>query len=116
MRADVIKYVLSCEPCLLKRRLVTRDRPPIAPIERPGLPGDQLMMDIIGPIEPPSSLGHKYILNIIDVHSRFPFAYVLKNLKAKSVCDCLFDVMSYIGVPTCISSDCGTNFTCKLTT
>jgi hypothetical protein len=115
LRSDVIKYVATCESCILKRRLVTKDRVPIAPIERPGLPGQQLIMDIIGPIEPASSMGHKYILNVICLHSRWPFSYVLRNISAASVCDCLCDVFSNIGVASIISSDCGSNFTSQLT-
>lgn len=116
LRSDVINYVASCEPCMLKRRLVKKDRVPISPIDRPGLPGEHIMMDIIGPIEPKSSMGHKYILNVICLHSRWPFSYVLRNINSNSICDCLFDVFSYLGVASTISSDCGSNFTSSLTT
>jgi hypothetical protein len=115
LRSDVINYVMSCLPCQQKRRLRIKERVPIQPIERPGLPGEHLMMDIIGPIDPPSSQGHRYLLNIICMHTRWPFAYLLKNLTAKSVCDCLCDVFSYMGVASVVSSDCGTNFVSKLT-
>jgi hypothetical protein len=115
LRSDVIKYVASCEPCQLKRRLVTKDRVPISPIERPGLPGEHLMMDIVGPIEPASSMGHKYILNVICLHTRWPFSYVLRRIDAKFICDCLCDVFSHLGVASVISSDCGSNFTSQLT-
>jgi hypothetical protein len=116
LKSDVINFVSSCEPCQLRRKLVVKDRVPIAPVERPGLPGEHLMMDIIGPIEPTSSTGHKYILNVICMHTRWPFAYLLKNLTAKSVCESLSDVFSHIGVASVISSDCGSNFTSSLTT
>ena len=68
------------------------------------------MIDIIWPIEPASTLGHKYILNVICLHTRWPFSYVLKNLTAMSVCDSLCDAFSYLGVASTVSSDCGTNF------
>jgi hypothetical protein len=115
LRSDIIDYCASCTSCQQRRRLRTSDRVPIAPIERPGLPGDHLMMDIIGPIDPPSSQGHKYLLTVICLHSRWPFAYLLKNLSARAVCDCLCDAFSHLGVASVISSDCGTNFTSKLT-
>ena len=73
------------------------------------------MIDFIGPIEPASTLGHKYILNVICLHTRWPFSYVLKNLTAMSVCDSLLDAFSYLGVASIVSSDCGKNFTSKLT-
>lgn len=68
LRSYVIKYVTSCESCQFKRRLVIKDRVPIAPIEKPDLPSQHLITDIIGPIEPVSSVGHKYILNVIVLH------------------------------------------------
>ena len=101
LRSDVIKFVSSCEACLRRRRLTVKDRVPIAPVERPELPGDHLIMDVIGPIDPPSSNGHKYLLNIICVHSRWPFSFLLKNLSAKAVCECLCDVFFQFGCCFC---------------
>jgi len=107
--------VATCEPCIRKRRLITKDRVPISPIERPGLPGEHLMMDIIGPIEPASPLSHKYILNVICLHTRWPFSYILRDISAKSICNCLCDAFSFWGVASVVSSDCGSNFTSQLT-
>jgi hypothetical protein len=112
----VINFVSNCEPCKLKCRLLTKDRVPIAPVDRSGLSGEHIMMDIIGPIDPPSSMRHKYILNVICLHTRWPFSYLLRDLTAKSVCECLCDVFSYMGVASVVSSDCGSNFTSALTT
>ena len=53
LRSDVINYCNSCKACAQRRRLRITDRVPIAPVERPTLPGEHLMMDVIGPIDPP---------------------------------------------------------------
>jgi hypothetical protein len=115
LRADVIKHCNQCEPCLQRSRLRITDRVPIREIERPELPGAHLMMDVIGPIDPPSAQGHKYLLCVIDVCTSWPSVYLLKNLSAKSVCECLCDLFSTLGVASVISCDNATNFSSKLT-
>jgi Integrase core domain len=95
--------------------MMVKERVPIAPIERACLPGGHLMMDVIGPIDPPSAQWHKYLLKIICMHTKWPFAYLLKNIGAKSICDCMCDVFSHLGIAHAISSDCGCNFVSKLT-
>ncbi|GFV56321.1 RT_RNaseH domain-containing protein [Trichonephila clavipes] len=45
------------------------DRSPITPVARPELPFQVVNMDLIGPIDPPSSKGHKYILCLVDQHA-----------------------------------------------
>jgi len=106
--------VATCEPCIHKHRLITKDRVPILPTERPGLPGEHLMMVIIGPIAPASSLGHKYILNVICLHTRWPFSYLLRDISAKSIYNCLCGCILVFGVASVVSSDCGSNFTSQL--
>lgn len=115
LRADVVKFCNQCEPCLQRSRLRVTDRVPIREIERPDLPGAHLMMDVIGPIDPPSSQGHKYLLCIIDVCTSWPSVYLLKNLSAKSVCESLCDLFSTLGVASVISCDNATNFSSRLT-
>ena len=115
LRADVLKHFNSCEPCLQRDRLRVTDRVPIREIERPDLPDAHLMMDVIGPIDPPSAQGHKYLLCVIDVCTSWPSIYLLKNLSAKSVCECLGDLFSILGVASIISSDNATSFSSRLT-
>ena len=115
MRRETIQYCDSCEPCQLQSRVLATDRTPIDSIDRPELPGQHLMMDCVGPIEPPSSKQHKQLLVISDVCTSWPFIYPIKDLKAQTVCDCLCDVFSFMGVPSVISSDNGTNFVSQLT-
>ena len=42
------------------------DQVPITPIVRPTLPFVMAHADIIGPLDPPSTLGHKYCLTVVD--------------------------------------------------
>jgi hypothetical protein len=116
MKQDIHNYCSSCLPCQQTRRLVKTDRVPIKAIPRNNLlPGEHLIMDVVGLIEPKSSAGHRYLLCIIDVCTRWPSVYLLKNLTAKSVCDSLLDLISVIGIASRCSFDNATNFRSKLT-
>ena len=115
LRKDVVDYCNRCEACARHSRLRATDHVPINYIERPELPGMHLEMDVVGPIEPPSSQGHKYVLCVVDVCTNWPFVFALKNLTAKAVCDCLCEVFAQFGVASVISCDNATNFVSKLT-
>ena len=87
LRQDVQQYIRTCTECQLRSRPTTLDRVPITPITRVDLPFQVLNMDCIGPIDPPSTQGHRYCLCIVDNCTRWPTVYVLKSLTARAVCD-----------------------------
>ncbi|XP_055924551.1 uncharacterized protein K02A2.6-like [Argiope bruennichi] len=72
-------------------------------------------VDLIGPIDPPSAKGHKYILCLVDQHTGWGEAIPLTSLNAKATCEALLSIFSRTGIPTVIASDNGTNFTAELT-
>ncbi|GFV74275.1 retrovirus-related Pol polyprotein from transposon opus [Trichonephila clavipes] len=72
-------------------------------------------MDLIGPIDPPSSKGHKYILCLVDQHTRWGEAVPLTSLSAKVTCEALLSIFSRTGIPNVVASDNGTNFEAELT-
>jgi len=119
---DRIKaYCSSCTICQLRAPVKVANRVPITPIPRDDeLPFTHLVMDCIGPILPegdPTSVkpAYNYALVLVDIYSRWPMAYPLKSLSAKAVCDALLQVFMTFSIPKVISSDCGSNFTSKLT-
>ncbi|GFV43485.1 retrovirus-related Pol polyprotein from transposon opus [Trichonephila clavipes] len=75
LRADVKKFCESCKECQLTRSA------------RPELPFHVVNMDLIGPIDPPSSKGHKFILCLVDQHTRWGEAVPLTSLSAKVACE-----------------------------
>ncbi|GFS84002.1 retrovirus-related Pol polyprotein from transposon opus [Trichonephila clavipes] len=87
LRADVKKFCESCKECQLTRSVRIKDRPPITPVARPELPFQVVNMDLIDPIDPPSSKGHKYILCLVDQHTRWGEAVPLTSLSAKVACE-----------------------------
>ncbi|GFT47850.1 pro-Pol polyprotein [Nephila pilipes] len=84
------------------------DRSPITPVARPELPFQVVKLDLIGPIDPQSSKGHKYILCRVD-QNRWGEAVALTSLSAKGTCETLLSIFSRTGIPNVIASDNGTN-------
>jgi hypothetical protein len=68
---------------------------------------------VIGPIEPPSAKGHKYILCLVDQHTRCAEAVPFGNLNTKTTFEALLNSFSRTGIPSLIASDNGTDFNFK---
>ncbi|GFV19772.1 retrovirus-related Pol polyprotein from transposon opus [Trichonephila clavipes] len=83
LRADVKKFCDSCKERQLTRSVRIKDRSSSTPVARPELPFEVGNMDLIGPIDPPSLKGHKYILRLVDQHTRWGEAVPLTSLSAK---------------------------------
>ncbi|GBN35789.1 hypothetical protein AVEN_79540-1 [Araneus ventricosus] len=71
---DVEIFCKTCKECQLRSPEKKTDRIPITPVSRPDLPFQVINVDIIGPIEPPSARKYKYVLCLMDQHSRWPEA------------------------------------------
>ena len=63
------------------------------------VPFSKVSMDLIGPLVPSSSAGHKYILTLIDFATSFPEAVPLKEIDSISVSDALLKIFSRVGIP-----------------
>ncbi|XP_055931869.1 uncharacterized protein LOC129962156 [Argiope bruennichi] len=112
---DVRAFCQQCKECQLTRRINQKDRVPITPVARPELPFQVVNIDIIGPIDPPSAKGHRYILCLVDQHTRWAEAVPLTSLTSKATCEALLTIFMRTGVPNIIASDNGTNFNASLT-
>ncbi|GFX76287.1 retrovirus-related Pol polyprotein from transposon opus [Trichonephila clavipes] len=94
LRADVKKFCESCKECQLTRSVRIKDRSSSTPVARPELPFQVVNMDLIGPIDPPSSKGHTYILCLVDQHTRWGEAMLVTSLRAKVTCEALLSIFS----------------------
>ncbi|GFX44868.1 hypothetical protein TNCV_3429171 [Trichonephila clavipes] len=115
MVKEIKPYCSSCHGCQLRKVIRSVDKIPITPVSRPELTFQVVNIDLIGPVDPVSSQGHKYILCLMDQHSRWPEAIPLKSLTAKSTCEALLEIFSRTGIPEVIVMDNATNFTASLT-
>ncbi|GFY29080.1 retrovirus-related Pol polyprotein from transposon opus [Trichonephila clavipes] len=94
LRADVKKFCESCKECQLTRSVRIKDRSSSTPVARPELPFEVGNMDLIGPIDPSSLKGHKYILCLVDQHTRWGEAMPVTSLRAKVTCEALLSIFS----------------------
>lgn len=113
MEHDVKEYIGSCIHCA-KRKVNKGEREKTSIPIIAKRPFEKLMIDITGPL-PQSSHGHKYILGIIDIFSRYIMLVPLKSTETKIVTDALLQRwISIFGCPNCIISDGGKNLNSKL--
>ena len=75
-----------------------------------GVPFDRVAMDLIGPIEPASENGNRYILTLIDYATRYPEAIALPSIEAERIAESLVTIYTRLGIPREILSDQGTQF------
>ncbi|GFT19670.1 retrovirus-related Pol polyprotein from transposon opus [Trichonephila clavipes] len=94
LRSNVKKFCESCKECQLTRSVRIKDRSSITPVARPELPFQVVNMDLIGPIDPPISKGHKYILYLVDQHTRWGEAVPSTSLSAKITREDLLNIFS----------------------
>ena len=80
----------------------------MAHVIKPTQPFERFSLDFKGPF--PTSPENRYLLNIIDKYSRFPFGLACSNFKAKIVISCLNQVFVMFGMPGYIHSDRVTAF------
>ena len=66
-------------------------------------PYSTICVDLVGPLSPPSE-GHRFILTVIDLCTRFPDA----------VPEALIGIFSRVGIPRRIHSDRGSQFTSEM--
>ena len=70
-------------------------------------------MDVVGPLTQ-TKTGHRYILTVVDLATRYPVAVPLRRVDVESTCTELMDIFSSYGVPEEIVHDNGGNFTAQL--
>lgn len=106
-----------CQSCAICQRCSQGGRVKKVPMIAPTIskePFDKVAIDIVGPIHPPSSLGHKFILTVVDWATRFPEAIPLRNIDSISVAEALVTIFSRVGIPREILSDQGRQFVSDL--
>ena len=107
---DVKLYCRSCDCCQKTTYKNKTCKAPVQSVPAMSTPFDKVSVDIIGPIEPCTDRGHRYILTLIDNATRWPEASPLKNIRAETVAEELFNIFTRLGIPNKILSDNGTQF------
>ncbi|XP_070385441.1 uncharacterized protein [Dermacentor albipictus] len=111
LQADAKRFVASCDSC---QRTTPRGHTRKAPLVRVPViqtPFQRVAVDIVGPLNPKSAQGNRYILTMVDYATRYPDAVALPSVETERVAEALVEMFSRVGVPREVLSDRGTNFT-----
>ena len=110
MTGDVKRFCRSCDKC---QRMSPKGRVKPVPLKQIPIstePFSRVAFDIVGPLSPPTSEGHRFILTLIDYATGFPEAIPLKEIDSISVAEALLVIFSRVGIPREILSDRGAQF------
>ena len=84
MKETVQKYISECVSCQTRAPITFRDRVPITPVPRADRTFSHWVIDCAGPFSS-HHMEYPYALLMVDSASRWPAAYPLRSLTAKSV-------------------------------
>ncbi|XP_060070261.1 uncharacterized protein LOC132550238 [Ylistrum balloti] len=114
IQAEVIRFCRSCDIC---QRTFPKGRVPKAPLGDMPLidtPFKRIAVDLIGPLEPATDRGNRFILTVVDYATRYPEAVALKSIETERVAEALIDIFSRVGIPSEMLSDQGAQFTSEM--
>ncbi|XP_059281349.1 uncharacterized protein LOC132035047 [Lycium ferocissimum] len=109
MEHDSCKFVQKCHQCQIHGDLI---KVPPTELHAMGSPWPFMAwgMDVIGPIEPSASNGHRFILVTIDYFTKWVEATSHKSVTKKVVADFVKNnLIGRFGVPESIITDNGAN-------
>ncbi|KAI7790505.1 hypothetical protein IRJ41_012050 [Triplophysa rosa] len=102
---EILCYIRSCHVCQMTGKPNQKiPLAPLQPIAAVKTPFEYLIVDCVGPL-PRSKAGHAYLLTIMCQSTRYPAAYPLRSITAKSILKALTNFMSIFGIPKNIQSD-----------
>ena len=114
MSKDIKQFVKNCKSCQLNKLTRKKTKVPMEITTTSNKPFEKIFMDIVGPLTMTEN-GNKYILTIQDDLSKYSLAIPIETTDAKTVCEKFVEYfISKFGMPQCILTDQGTNFTSEI--
>ncbi|KAJ1171952.1 hypothetical protein NDU88_003809 [Pleurodeles waltl] len=110
MSQKVKEFCASCATCQASGKTVGHPKAPLIPLPVVGVPFERVVVDIVGPLEPPTASGNQYILVVVDHATRYPEAIPLRSTTAPAVAKARIGIFTRVGFPKEVVSDRGTNF------
>ena len=112
MRKHILKHCKSCHHCSLQNQ--GPGEVEFGHFNVPSVPMEFICMDLVGPISPQTSKGHKYMLTVIDMLTGYTIAVAIPDKRAETVCQAYHDhVYCTFGGSSRILTDNGTEFRSK---
>lgn len=110
MTKDIKEYIRNCDICE-KSKITTHTKMPLQISSTATRPFEKIFMDIVGPVNPVSSEGYKYIFTANCDLSKFAIAVPIEDCTALETARALVHgLLLRFGIPKIIISDNGTNF------
>ena len=98
--SDCKRFCRNCEICQKTARVTVWDRVPITAVPRAQYAFQVFYTDCAGPLFPnQKTSAYNYFIVLCDSATSFPFAYPLRSLTAKNVCDAFLKTWSITGIP-----------------
>ncbi|XP_060179392.1 uncharacterized protein LOC132609432 [Lycium barbarum] len=114
MERDSIRFVRRCHQCQVHGDLIHSPPSELHTMSAPW-PFAAWGMDVIGPIEPKVSNGHRFILVAIDYFTKWVEAATLKSVTKKAVVDFVHsNIICRFGIPRTMISDNAANLNSHL--
>ncbi|XP_055826268.1 uncharacterized protein LOC129894600 [Solanum dulcamara] len=114
MEHDCCKYVQKCHQCQVHGDLIRVPPHKLNAMSSPW-PFVAWGMDVIGPIEPSTSNGHRFILVAIDYFTKWVEAASYKSVTKKVIVDFIHNnLICRFGIPNSIITDNGVNLNSHL--
>ncbi|KAJ1159403.1 hypothetical protein NDU88_012069 [Pleurodeles waltl] len=110
MSEDTKELCKSCEICQASGKTGGTPKAPLIPLPVVGVPFERVGVDIVGPLDPPTASGNRFILVVVDHATRYPEAIPLRTTTAPAVAKALLGISSRVGFPKEVVSDRGSNF------
>ncbi|KAJ1167473.1 hypothetical protein NDU88_007864 [Pleurodeles waltl] len=110
MSEKVREFCSSCVTCQASGKTGGKPKAPLIPLPVVGTPFERVGIDIVGPLDPPTASGNRYIVVVVDHATRYPEAIPLRTITAPTVARALLGVFTRVGFPKEVVSDRGTNF------
>lgn len=92
VQADIRRY---CQSCDIFQRTMPKGRTKPVPLGRMPIittPFKRVAVDLVGPLDPRTTKGNKYILTLVDYATRYPEAVPLPGIETKRVAEALVDI------------------------
>ncbi|XP_062607411.1 uncharacterized protein LOC134269206 [Saccostrea cucullata] len=114
VQADARRFCRSCDICQRTTPKGRTTKVPMSVMPIIDEPFRRVAVDLVGPIQPMTDNGNRYILTLVDFSTRYPEAVALKGIETERVAEALVDIFCRIGVPKEMLTDMGTQFTSEL--
>ncbi|KAJ1129309.1 hypothetical protein NDU88_007680 [Pleurodeles waltl] len=99
MRTNSDKFCRSCPTCQASGKAGKRVKTPLIPLPVVGTSFERVGIDIVGPLDPKTALGNKFILVLVDHATRYPEAIPLRTVTAPVVTRTLMGIFNRVGFP-----------------